>query len=140
MLNTQMLFTLMLGLAAGISPAEGQSATKASDGKTSPQDSQKTRSLTYTTDIAPVITKACLPCHAAESENPSGLSLDNYELMMKGGEHGKPVVAGKPDESSLFTKLSAKPPYGRQMPRKRPPLTAEEINLISTWISEGAKP
>jgi uncharacterized membrane protein len=107
---------------------------------TASADTAKAASLSYAKDLAPVIAKACLPCHAADNENPSGLSLDSFEVMMKGGEHGKPVVAGKPDESILLTKLFEKPPFGKQMPKKRPPLTKQEVDLITAWIVQGAKP
>ena len=92
-------------------------------------------------DVAPIIKRHCLPCHLEESENRSGLALDSYALMIKGGEHGTPVVPGKPDESYLLTKLSTDPPFGKQMPRGRrsKPLTKEELKTISDWIKEGAK-
>jgi hypothetical protein len=140
MRNRNITMGSALILAACVSLATAQTDKPTGSAAPAPPDTQKVRTLSFAADVAPVISKACLPCHAAESENPSGLSLDNIELLMKGGEHGTPVVAGKPDDSILFTKLAAKPPFGRQMPRKRPPLSVEEMNLISAWIVQGAKP
>jgi uncharacterized membrane protein len=100
----------------------------------------QSKPLTYEHDISPIITKHCLPCHAAENENPSGLALDNLETLKKGGEHGDAVVEGKPKESLLYLKLEKEPPFGQQMPRKRKPLTDEEKQKVYKWIEQGAKP
>lgn len=97
------------------------------------------KGLTYTKDIAPLIKKYCLPCHLAENENPSQLSMDNYELLMKGGEHGKTVVPGKPGESNLYLKLLPNPPFGKQMARNRKRLTEDELKIVVAWIEQGAK-
>lgn len=102
---------------------------------------------TFKTDVMPIFQKYCLPCHAAESFNPSELSLDDHALLMKGGEHGAAVVPGKPEESLLVTKVLADPPFGKRMPvQKRrkaeaPPvhLTDEEVQVLQGWIKAGAK-
>ena len=94
---------------------------------------------TYTKDVAPLIKKYCLPCHLEENENPSQLSMDNYELLMNGGEHGNTVLPGKPKESNLYLKLLPDPPFGKQMARNRKRLTKEELGVIFAWIEQGAK-
>ena len=103
--------------------------------------------LSFKADVFPIVQKYCLPCHAEESYNPSQLSLDTYELLMKGGKHGPPIVPGKPEESIMFKKLSPDPPFGDPMPlkvrrRKNPSqqkkLTEEEIRSITEWIKQGA--
>ncbi len=98
----------------------------------------KSEKRTYAKDVAPIIATYCLPCHLAENENPSGLALDSYEFMLKGGKEGVPVVAGKPEESFLYTKLTDDPPFGKQMPRGKKKMTQEEIDVIKEWIAEGA--
>jgi hypothetical protein len=95
--------------------------------------------VTFTTHIAPVIKKYCRPCHDAESDNESGLSMDNYELVLKGGKHGASVVPGKPDESNLYLKLLPDPTFGKRMPRSKKVMTPEEIKLVYKWIEQGAK-
>ena len=100
---------------------------------------EQKKSPTYEADVAPIVKHYCLPCHLEESENPSGLALDSYGLLLKGGEHGKPVVSGKPEESILYTKLLPNPPFGKQMPRSKKRLTKEELTTIFDWIQEGAK-
>lgn len=93
---------------------------------------------TYANDVSPIVNNYCLPCHLAENENPSGLNLDSYDTMLKGGEKGVPVVPGKPEESFFYTKLLEDPPFGKQMPRGRKKMTMEEIQIIKEWIAQGA--
>ncbi len=104
--------------------------------------------MSYTSHVAPIIKKYCLPCHAEESSNSSELSLDTYALLMKGGEHGRAVVPGKPQESVLLKKLEEEPPFGDRMPllsRRRKnagapkELKPEELRVLKEWIAQGAK-
>jgi hypothetical protein len=124
----------ILGLATN---QEGARQTKT----TAAQD------VSFKADVAPIFKKYCLPCHDEESFNPSELSLDTYDLLMKGGKHGAAVVPGKPSESILIQKLTDTPPFGDPMPvksrRKKtsdPPkrLTEEEMNVLKSWIEQGA--
>ncbi len=100
---------------------------------------QSKKELSYSKDIAPIVKSYCLPCHLEENENPSGLSLDNFDLVMKGGNHGNTVVPGKPKESNLYLKILPNPPFGKQMARNKRKLTEEETQTIHDWIAQGAK-
>lgn len=104
-----------------------------------PEARSQKKDLTFVNNVAPVIKKYCLPCHLEENENPSGLSMDNYELLMKGGNHGNTVIPGKPKSSNLYLKLLPDPPFGKQMARNRRKLMEEEVKLIYDWIEQGAK-
>lgn len=104
--------------------------------------------VSYANHVAPIIKKYCLPCHAEEAFNPSELALDSYALLKKGGEHGSPVVPGKPQESMLLQKLEDEPPFGDRMPLQSrrdkkagivKKLTQEEEQTLRLWISQGAK-
>jgi len=51
------------------------------------------------------------------------------------------VDPGHPDNSLLLIKLTTAPPqYGAPMPSGKPPLSAEQIQLIRAWITQGALP
>jgi cytochrome c553 len=104
--------------------------------------------ISFQTDVFPVIKKKCLPCHAEDNYNPSELSLDSHALLMEGGKHGVAAVPGKAAESLLVQKLGEKPPFGDRMPldpkKKKGELSTkklsdEEIRLISDWVAQGAK-
>lgn len=97
------------------------------------------KQLAFKSDVFPILKSYCLPCHLQENENPSGLSLDNYELLIKGGNQGNTVVVGKPKESNFYLKLLPNPPFGKQMPRNKKKLSEEEVKIIYDWIEQGAK-
>ena len=56
--------------------------------------------------------------------------------------YGRPIVIPFDAEvSPLWRKIAlAVPDFGDRMPRGRPPLATEEIDLIARWIDEGARP
>src|SRR5688572_16231395 len=60
--------------------------------------------------IRPVLVENCFKCHSAQSEKlKGGFRLDSRELLLKGGESGRPaVVAGDPDKSLLIEAISYK--------------------------------
>jgi hypothetical protein len=104
--------------------------------------------MSFKDDVAPVIRKHCLPCHAEDNFNPSELSLDSYKSVMEGGKHGSSVVPGKGAESILVQKLGGTPPFGDPMPldpkrKKGAPQTKKlsdvEIKIILDWIDQGAR-
>jgi hypothetical protein len=99
----------------------------------------QSQGYTYEKNVAPILKTYCMSCHGSDNENPSELYMDDYGTLMKGGKHGVPVVAGKPNESPLYFKLLPDPPFGKQMPRGRKKITPEVIKLIHDWIKEGAK-
>jgi hypothetical protein len=48
------------------------------------------------------------------------------------------VVAGDPEHSLFFQKLSANPPCGDRMPLGGAPLSNELLDMIHSWIAAGA--
>ena len=140
--------TIQKGFWALMLVVPGILGLAARDGGSQQSQNAVQREVSYKTDIVPILKKYCLPCHDEESFNPSELSLDTYDLLMKGGKHGGSVVPGKPSESILIQKLSATPPFGDTMPLKSrrkktsdPPqrLTDEEVKVLESWIEQGAK-
>ncbi|MCX6145117.1 MAG: hypothetical protein NTZ35_18090 [Ignavibacteriales bacterium] len=107
------------------------------------QDSTKANSSTevsFSKDVAPVLDKFCTTCHSSEEDHPSELFMDSYELLMKGGKHGKAIVPGNSKESLFSQKMSDDPPFGKMMPPPRKPRpTPEQVALILAWIDQGAK-
>ena len=54
-------------------------------------------------DVKPVLERRCAKCHAY-GERKGGLSMETRESLLKGGEDGKVVEAGK-TKGSLFLEL-----------------------------------
>lgn len=87
-------------------------------------------------DVKPIFDKRCLPCHGADY--PGGnFRVDSYAEIMKGGKHGKAVIAGKSLESRIMKML--KGTIQPRMPMDASALPRSEMEKISNWIAQGAK-
>ena len=93
------------------------------------------RAVSFSREVLPVFLASGGPHTVApdHSPPPGGVRLDTYEgVMAKEGV----VVPGKPEESELVEHLLS---VGMQMPPSIPPLPNEQIQLIVTWIAQGAE-
>lgn len=98
--------------------------------------------------ILPVFEAKCMDCHRAPFENPrtgritrpkGGLRMDTVEEIMKGGDEGLSIVAGKPDESLAYTRTMLPTHDDDHMPPEgNEPLTDEEKAALRKWIEQGA--
>ena len=85
--------------------------------------------------IRPVLIERCYKCHSAESKKLKGkLLLDTREDLLKGGESGPAIVAGKPGKSLLISALRYE---DLEMPPKNK-LSDAVINDFILWIKKGA--
>ena len=91
----------------------------------------------FSKQIKPFVAKYCMECHNHDDAD-SGLVVESFESLLKGGEHGPAFVAGKPDESRIVLQLEGKvkpkmPPKAANQPKP------EEIALVRAWVTAGAK-
>ncbi|MFN7923746.1 MAG: c-type cytochrome domain-containing protein [Bryobacteraceae bacterium] len=91
---------------------------------------------TWTADIFPLLDKRCGGCHGGEAKMGE-FSVNTFQMMMRGGNHGTPVVAGDPDESLLYQIVIGKA-YPK-MPMDGTTLSEGETELIKKWIAAGGK-
>lgn len=92
----------------------------------------------YSAHLQPVFDAHCVACHS-DSKIKGGLRLDSYTRLMKGGEEGSVIVAGKPYQSILLKRITLLPTDKHFMPTDgKPPLKPEEISWIKAWIQDGA--
>src|SRR5215510_13901693 len=94
-------------------------------------------------DIQSIFEKSCIKCHGPEKQKGK-LRLDTLEAVLKGGEDGKVVQAGKSADSLLVQNVAQIGDEDLYMPPpdnkdKIPPLTKEQIGLIRAWIDQGVK-
>ena len=85
--------------------------------------------------VRPVLIERCQDCHSSDGPE-SGLSVEHLADLLKGGERGRAIVPGKPEESLLIRALS----HGDvelQMPPKEK-LPADELAAITDWVRRGA--
>ena len=100
------------------------------------------QNVDYTKQITPLWDTYCVDCHSADDADGE-FALDTFAALMKGGEEGTAIVAGKAEESLLVKFLEGRSGRGGKNefmpPGKREKLKAEEIALIKAWINAGAK-
>ncbi|MCK6600924.1 MAG: YncE family protein [Bacteroidetes bacterium] len=120
--------------------------------KTDPEEPQDSAQLSYDRDVQPVFTRSCAVsgCHLENhtlgkpAHEDTTLTLGSYAELAAGTlKGGAVVVPFEPALSSLFQHVNQNPAYSPvatpSMPFNRDPLPAKEIDLLRTWISEGAK-
>ncbi|MEY4614068.1 MAG: hypothetical protein RL179_2041, partial [Planctomycetota bacterium] len=70
--------------------------------------------------VAPILVKNCIECHNS-SVTKGNLNLETLTSALKGGDEGKAIVPGNPEQSQLYLKIiegeNKKKP---EMPRKKP--------------------
>ncbi|MFM7168365.1 MAG: c-type cytochrome domain-containing protein, partial [Planctomycetaceae bacterium] len=84
--------------------------------------------------IRPLLVEHCLKCHGPEKQE-GGLNLSSRESLLKGGDYGAALIAGKPNESLLVEAIEylsepKMPPSGK--------LPAEKIEHLRRWVESGA--
>jgi uncharacterized membrane protein len=91
----------------------------------------------FAKEIQPILKERCYTCHGADKQKAK-LRLDSNEAILKGGENGPIIVAGKPAESPMCKRVSLPKDDADIMPPKGDPLTKEQVALIAKWIEQGA--
>ncbi|MSR58795.1 MAG: DUF1553 domain-containing protein [Planctomycetaceae bacterium] len=87
--------------------------------------------------IRPVLVEHCQECHSAGAKKlGGGLLLDHREGIRKGGDSGKAVEPGKPDESLLIEAIRYADDALKMPPKGK--LPASVIADFETWVRRGA--
>ena len=89
-----------------------------------------TCNISYSTTVQYIFDNHCTSCHGSSG----GLSLSSYEDLMNGGV----VIPESGSESLLIQKLRGTA-SGSRMPASDCCLDESIIQLIETWINEGAQ-
>jgi hypothetical protein len=97
--------------------------------------------LSFTTDIRPILSEHCFPCHGFdENKREAGLRFDQREgafSVRPSGGHA--IVPGEPETSLLVKRITEEDISERMPPAEfKRPLTADEIATLERWIREGA--
>ena len=91
----------------------------------------------YVKQVHPVLATRCVSCHSTEKRS-GGLSLGTYSEVLDGGRSGAAIKPGNSKDSLLMRRLTGE--VEPVMPFGQPPLAPAEIDLLRTWINEGARP
>jgi hypothetical protein len=93
--------------------------------------------IDFARDIAPILEFNCVECHRADKIKGE-LRMDTHDWLLKGGDAGPAVVAGKPDESLVMERVLLPADDSDVMPPEGGPLKPQEIELLRKWIAAGA--
>lgn len=99
-----------------------------------PVNSATAGKVSFSRDIAPVLTQKCMQCHG-QTPLMGGLDLSTRETAVKGGQHGPAVVPGNAAASHIYRHLTGQ--EAPQMPLGGR-LSDAEIDLFKQWIETGA--
>jgi hypothetical protein len=91
--------------------------------------------VSFHREIIPILKRNCNGCHRP-GKSKGGLDLTTFATIMKGGKHGVILKGGAPQRSELVDQVSGEDP---EMPKDNEPLTAQEIALLTHWITQGAR-
>ncbi|MDZ4699410.1 MAG: PSD1 and planctomycete cytochrome C domain-containing protein [Rhodothermales bacterium] len=93
--------------------------------------------VSFNDDIRPVLNANCLRCHGGVRQ-AGGFSLLFPDEAQVPGESGRiPIVPGQPDSSEVIRRIRHSDPEER-MPFEHPPLSGDQIDLLTRWIEAGA--
>jgi mono/diheme cytochrome c family protein len=91
-------------------------------------------------EIRPILSENCFACHGPDqSARKAGLRLDLHEDVLAARRNGAAIVAGKPEQSLLYRRITEDAPAMRMPPLStHKTLTEEQKNSIRLWIEQGA--
>ena len=89
--------------------------------------------LTFEKNIRPILKAHCFHCHGEGGLTEASLDVRLRRWIVAGGDSGGAVQPGEPDESLLLQRVAS-----GEMPPGDKTLATDEVELIHTWISQGA--
>ncbi len=143
------LAILLLPLLAACTgtPKDDDTGAEADADTDADTDTDTDTDVSFENDVWPMLEADCAGCHSDDSWHPGFLLSDSataYTSLLTDtvdnpGSYGNYVVAGDVDASLLIDKLEASPAYGGdQMPKDGTAWSAEEVQVVKDWITQGA--
>ncbi len=86
-------------------------------------------------DLAPDFVTICERCHSGNNPR-GGFRTVTFEDLMRGGDSGAVLIAGKPDDSRLWDLINGGPP---KMPPGQARIYRKWYDNLKIWIEEGCK-
>src|SRR5438270_10529899 len=131
---------LILGL--GMSMAGGTALAGTSGSQASKDKPGAAATIQFSHDISPILSENCFACHGPdENKRKARLRFDQKDVPFKPAKSGEiPIVAGDPAKSELIKRITSKDEDEKMPPPKSgKKLTAQQIDLLTKWIAQGAK-
>ena len=87
--------------------------------------------------IRPILAEQCYDCHNSINKKKGGLALDWSQPLKEGGDSGKVIIPGDPNESLLIQSIRHQVGV-ESMPEKAPKLIDSVIADFTKWVRMGA--
>lgn len=101
------------------------------------------REVSFQNEVLPVLQASCAECHSegGEGREKSGLLLDSYENIMKdkATQYGPVVDPGSSLNSVLIQVVEGRVDPSIAMPHGGTELSQTSIDILKTWVDQGAK-
>lgn len=110
------------------SDAKGSDTKDGSD--TKGEDSEM---VSFTKQIAPIFMEHCSQCHIQERRGR--YDMTTYNSIKKGTRKGTAIKPRDLEKSRLIALVEG----GKMPPRGKAPVPPEQLELLKTWVSQGAK-
>ena len=98
---------------------------------------QQTDEAVFLKKVWPILQSRCVACHNAD--RPEGnLRFDsNRDAVENGGHTGRSILGKSSADSELIRRINSTK-VGYRMPKKGPPLTDDQIAILTRWVDAGA--
>jgi len=130
LLRAELLAALALPIGIGLI-AQGRFAD--APARATVIDADTHAEVSFSEQIAPIFEARCSECHSADNAE-LGLNLSTYEGAIAGSDYGAVIEPGNPDGSLILDMIAS-----GDMPEEGDPVPPEELELLRTWIAEGAQ-
>jgi cytochrome c553 len=129
---------------ADLAKAGGGAAPKAagkaaSSGPVKIEKATGNETVSFKRDVAPWMVNLCVGCHSGggRGAQQTGLSLDTFENLMRGGRGGRVVLPGNPNDSRIIDLVVRQDPI--KMPQGQALIKRSQAMALEKWVAEGAK-
>lgn len=92
----------------------------------------------FNTEVKPILNKKCISCHGGVKQQ-GGFSVLFREEALASTQSGQPAIIPGDASNSEFIKRLTTNNLEERMPYKHPPLSENEIDILSKWVDQGAK-
>ncbi|MBN4046772.1 DUF1553 domain-containing protein, partial [bacterium AH-315-P07] len=94
--------------------------------------------VSYKEDVLPILLDTCIGCHG-DTDPESDFNLSTFDDFIAGGKKfGSPILTDNPANSPLIRYVTGE--LDPRMPKGEPALSTSQIAILTSWISDGAKP
>jgi mono/diheme cytochrome c family protein len=92
----------------------------------------------FATHVRPILADKCVACHT-RSSLPGRIDLTDRTAAIRSRALGGYIVPGAPEKSLFISQIGDAPAHLKEMPVVGNQVTAEEMDILRKWITEGAK-